>query len=85
MATGDGIPDLTWLDAILFVGIPAFFGGILQVSYEWSYGSLFSEEQSRTGGDVPPETKRAFAVELFTGGLFGLARGSRGDSNSAWI
>jgi hypothetical protein len=54
MATGDAIPYLTWLNAILFVGIPAFFGGVLQVFYEWSYGSFFSEEQRSTGGDERP-------------------------------
>ena len=51
MATGDAIPDLTWLNAILFVGIPAFFGGGLQVVYDWNYGSLLSKEQRGPPGD----------------------------------
>jgi hypothetical protein len=47
MAMADSL-KLTWDNAILFVGIPAFFGGILQVVNKLTYGSLFSEEQHRT-------------------------------------
>jgi hypothetical protein len=54
MATADALQDtLTWVYAILFVGIPAFFGGVLQVVYDLTYGSLLSEEQRGPPGDEP--------------------------------
>jgi hypothetical protein len=73
MATGDAIPDLTWVDAILFVGIPAVFGGILQVSYKLTYGSLFSEEQHSPAGDELPNDFKGY-VETFRNDPLGVSR-----------
>ena len=63
MATG----ALTWVDVIQFVGIPAFFGGILQVAHELRYGPPSSEKQHRPAGGAPPKTMWAGFLALFIG------------------
>jgi tetratricopeptide (TPR) repeat protein len=63
--------DLSWCNAILFVGIPAFFGGILQVAHELTYGS-----QHRPAGGAPPKTKWASLIDVIIGGLFGVGGGA---------
>lgn len=69
----DALKDtLTWLDVTQFVGIPAFFGGILQVAHELTYGPPSSEKQHRPAGGAPPKTMWAGFLALFIGGLFGV-------------
>ncbi len=73
MATPDVVQGtLTWFDTILFVGVPAIFGGILQISYKLTYGSLFGEEQRGTAGSESPKTRGVVLKDLITGALFGL-------------
>lgn len=81
MATG----DLTWIDVIQFVGIPAFFGGILQVAHELTYGSLSSEKQHRPAGDVPAKTKLAALTDVIIGGLFGVGGGAAVILAAIWL
>ncbi|MGB6326038.1 MAG: hypothetical protein WBG11_09760 [Methylocella sp.] len=68
--------DLSWCNAILFVGIPAFFGGILQVAHELTDGPPSSEKQHRPAGGATPKTMWAGFLALFIGGLFGVGGGA---------
>lgn len=67
---------LRWCNVIQFVGIPAFFGGMLQVAHELTYGSPSSEKQHRSAGGASPKTIWAGFIALFIGGFFGVGGGA---------
>lgn len=76
---------LTWVEVLLFVGVPAAFGGILQALHRWSYGDD-ANGTSKISLHVRP--RRSYAdhtLEMVISGLFGMGGGAAVLLAALWL